>query len=75
MPDELLLSVRQVCERTGFGKERIYHLIASGELPSIVIGTRRNGMACRRKIRAQALEDLLIRLEQETTDQLAAASA
>jgi excisionase family DNA binding protein len=67
-----LLTVREVMDLLGMGKEAVYDLIASGELPSIAIGTRRNGRACRRRIRRAAVETLLTRWEQETAAQLAA---
>jgi excisionase family DNA binding protein len=66
-----LLSVREVMDLLGMGKEAVYELISSGELPSIAIGQRSNGRACRRRIRRSAVAELLDRWEREQSEQLA----
>jgi excisionase family DNA binding protein len=42
MADEpILLTVEQVAARLGIARTRVYHLIATGELPSIKLGASR----------------------------------
>lgn len=35
-----LLRIPQVCERLNHGRTRVYQLISSGRLPSVVVGPR-----------------------------------
>jgi excisionase family DNA binding protein len=35
-----LLTVPQVCERLNHGRTRVYQLLASGRLPSVIVGPR-----------------------------------
>jgi excisionase family DNA binding protein len=36
--EKLLLRPREVCHVTGFGKSKVYELIAGGDMPSVRIG-------------------------------------
>jgi excisionase family DNA binding protein len=40
MPVDRLLRIPDVCERLNHGRTRVYQLLASGQLPSVVIGPR-----------------------------------
>jgi excisionase family DNA binding protein len=35
-----LLRIPEVCERLNHGRTRVYQLLASGQLPSVVVGPR-----------------------------------
>jgi len=41
MTDPLLLRVEEVAQTLSLGRSKVYELIASGELPSITIGSAR----------------------------------
>ena len=40
MPEEKLVTVRQVVERTGISRNTVYALVKRGEMPHIPIGER-----------------------------------
>jgi excisionase family DNA binding protein len=40
MPMDRLLRIHEVCERLNHGRTRVYQLLASGRLPSVVVGPR-----------------------------------
>ena len=40
MPTDRLNTIPEVCERLGHGRTRVYQLITSGRLPSVVVGPR-----------------------------------
>jgi excisionase family DNA binding protein len=40
MPADRLYTIPEVCERLGHGRTRVYQLLTSGRLPSVILGPR-----------------------------------
>jgi excisionase family DNA binding protein len=52
-----LLRIPEVCERLNHGRTRVYQLLASGRLPSVVVGPRA------RRVRESDLERFIASLD------------
>jgi excisionase family DNA binding protein len=58
-----LLRIPEVCERLNHGRTRVYELLASGRLPSVVVGPRA------RRVRESDLAAFIASLDDGTAGQ------